>query len=125
MLLGAALAAIPLVALHLALFGFTVPNLQDQSTLLTDFSVPNLVGDLLGLGGGTPMLLRVANLARRRDRPVLPAAQATATGSRAPAGRRSRSSLSLAWLVPWYVIWVLAARRARRRACACAAPRSR
>ena len=40
-----------------------MPNLQDQSTLLTDFSVPNILGDLIGLGGGTPMLLRVANLA--------------------------------------------------------------
>ena len=83
-LLGAALAAIPLVALHLALFGFTVPNLQDQSTLLTDLSVPNVVGDLLGLGGGTPMLLRVAQSRRRRDGPLLAASQ----GPRLDRGRR-------------------------------------
>jgi hypothetical protein len=105
-LLGTVLAAIPLVALHLALFGFTVPNLQDQSTLLTDLSVPNVVGDLLGLGGGTPMLVRVANLAvvatvlyslRRKDRDWL-----------AGAGWSTFALvLSLAWLVPWYVIWVL------------------
>ncbi len=105
-LLGAVLAAIPSVALHLALFGFTVPNLQDQSTLLTDLSVPNVLGDLLGLGGGTPMLLRLANLAvvatvlyclRRKDRDWL-----------AGAGWSTFALvLSLAWLVPWYVIWVL------------------
>ncbi len=105
-LLGAALAAIPLVVLHVTLFGFTVPNLQDQSTLLTDLSVPNVVGDLLGLGGGTPMLLRFGNLAvvatvlywlRRRDREWI-----------AGAGWATFALvLSLAWLVPWYVIWVL------------------
>ena len=105
-LLGAALAAIPLVTVHLALFGITVPNLQDQSTLLTDFSVPNVLGDLLGFGGGTPMLLRVANLAvvatvlyglRRKDHDWI-----------AGAGWSTFALvLSLAWLVPWYVIWVL------------------
>ncbi len=41
----------------------TCPNLQDQSTLLTDFSIPNLVGWVVGLGGGAPGLLRVANVA--------------------------------------------------------------
>ncbi len=105
-LVGAGLAAIPLVALHVSLFGFTVPNLQDQSTLLTDFSVPNILGDLIGLGGGTPMLLRVANLAvvatvlyglRRKDHDWI-----------AGAGWSTFALvLSLAWLVPWYVIWVL------------------
>jgi hypothetical protein len=102
---GAAIALVPLAALSLALFGFTIPNLQDQSTLLTDFSVPNVVGDLIGLGGGTPLLLRAANLAlvatviyflrRRRDW----------------IGGAGWSTLalvvSLAWLVPWYVLWVL------------------
>ena len=102
---GAAIALVPLAALSLALFGFTIPNLQDQSTLLTDFSVPNVVGDLIGVGGGTPVLLRIANVAvvvtviyflrRRRDW----------------IGGAGWSTLalviSLAWLVPWYVVWVL------------------
>src|SRR5262249_38708253 len=61
-LVGAALAAIPLVALDLALFGLALPNLKDQSTLLTPFSAPNMVGMLLGVGGGTPELLRLANV---------------------------------------------------------------
>jgi alpha-1,6-mannosyltransferase len=102
---GAVLATIPLAALSIGLFGFTVPNLQDQSTLLTDFSVPNIFGDLFGLGGGTPTLLRLANVAlvvtvllflrRRRD---------WLSG----AGWSTLALVaSLAWLVPWYVIWVL------------------
>jgi hypothetical protein len=102
---GAALATIPLAAMSIALFGFTVPNLQDQSTLLTDFSVPNIVGDLIGVGGGTPALLRVANVAfvvtvlyflRRKSDWLAGAGWSTLA-----------LVLSLAWLVPWYVIWVL------------------
>ena len=102
---GAAIAALPLAALSLAFFGFSIPNLVDQSTLLTDFSVPNVVGDVLGLGGGTPGLLRIANVAlvlavvyllrRRRD---------WLSG----AGWATLALIaSLAWLVPWYVIWLL------------------
>jgi len=104
MLLGAALAAIPLAVMSIALFGLTLPNLQDQSTLLTDFSVPNTVGLVLGIGGGTPALLDVAKVAlvlsvlvllRRRGDWI----------SRAGWGTLGLL-LSLAWLMPWYVIWV-------------------
>ncbi len=62
MLVGAALASVPLVALDLALFGFSLPNLADQSTLLTPCSAPNMVGTIIGLGGGTPGILRLANV---------------------------------------------------------------
>jgi glycosyl transferase family 87 len=102
---GAVLGAIPLVALSLALFGFTIPNLQDQSTLLTDFSIPNVVGDVIGIGGGTPALLRLANVALvlaviyllRRKREWL-----------SGAGWATLALIaSLAWLVPWYVTWLL------------------
>jgi hypothetical protein len=102
---GAVLAALPLVALSLALFGLHLPNLQDQSTLLTDFSVPNVVGWIIGLGGGAPALLRIANVAvvlvvalliRRRGDWLAGAGWATLA-----------LVASLAWLVPWYVIWVL------------------
>ena len=105
MIAGGALAALPLVAITIALFGLSIPNLQDQSTLLTDFSIPNVLGDLAGLGGGTPLVLRLANvvvvvvvlhqLLRRR---------AWLTG----AGWATLALIaSLAWLVPWYVIWLL------------------
>ncbi len=104
-LAGAALAAVPLVALDLALFGLSIPNLFDQSRLLTNFSIPNLVGLAIGLGGGAPALLRVANVAvvltvahllRRR------------VDWLAGAGWSTLALIaSLAWLVPWYVVWLL------------------
>ena len=105
-LLGVVLAGIPAVIVHLLLFGVTVPNLQDQSTLLTDLSVPNVIGDLLGLGGGTPMLLRVANLAVVAT--VLYCLRRKQNDWIAGAGWSTLALvLSLAWLVPWYIIWVL------------------
>ncbi len=103
-LLGALLGAIPLAALSVALFGLSLPNLQDQSTLLTAFSVPNVVGLALGIGGGTPLLLRVADagvvlavllLLRRRGDWVSRAGWATLA-----------LIASLAWLMPWYLIWL-------------------
>ncbi len=100
---GAVGAAIPLIALSLALFGFSFPNLQDQSTLLTNFSIPNAVGLIVG-GGGTPTLLRVFDvgavaavivLLRRRGDWIARAGWATLA-----------LLASLAWLMPWYVIWL-------------------
>jgi alpha-1,6-mannosyltransferase len=102
---GALIAAIPLTAMSIALFGFAIPNLQDQSTLLTNWSIPNLFGLLIGIGGGTPALLRVLNVAvvltvallvrRRRD-------------WLAGAGWATFALIvSLAWLVPWYLVWLL------------------
>jgi len=101
---GALLGAIPLIGLSLAVFGTGLPNLQDQTTLITGFSVPNLFGLLIGAGGATPALLRVASglvvvvvlwlLVR-------------------PGDWISRVGwvmlaliLSVGWLMPWYVIWV-------------------
>jgi hypothetical protein len=102
---GAVLAAVPLIALSLAMFGLSIPNLAQQSSLLTDFSIPNLVGILIGAGGGTPFLLKVAivgvvvvvayQLYRGRD-------------WLAGAGWSTVALMaSLSWLMPWYVIWVL------------------
>jgi hypothetical protein len=105
LVVGAAVAAIPLVAIDFALFGLSLPNLSQQSSLLTDFSIPNLFGLLIGVGGGTPGLLRVATVAvvlviayqiyRRRD---------WLNG----AGWSTLALIaSLAWLVPWYIVWLL------------------
>jgi len=105
LLAGMAVALVPLTAASVAAFGFSFPNLSDQSTLLTMFSVPNVVGLLLGLGGGTATLLRIAIVAvviviavlvwRRRD---------WLTG----AGWATLALIcSLAWLVPWYIVWLL------------------
>jgi hypothetical protein len=102
---GAAVAAVPLVAIDFALFGLSLPNLSQQSSLLTDFSIPNLFGLLIGVGGGTPGLLRVATVAvvlviayqiyRRRD------------WLNAAGWSTLALIASLAWLVPWYIVWLL------------------
>jgi alpha-1,6-mannosyltransferase len=104
-LAGTAATAIPLVAISVAMFGFTLPNLSDQSTLLTQLSIPNVVGDVLGFGGGAPWLLHLADagvvvtvvwlIARGRDWLV-------------GAGWATLALIaSLAWLMPWYVLWLL------------------
>ena len=101
---GAVAAAIPLALMSVALFGLSLPNLQDQSTLLTDFSIPNVLGLLLRVGGGTPTLLRVLDgvvivaiviLLRRRGDWISRAGWATLA-----------LIVSLAWLMPWYIIWL-------------------
>ena len=103
-LAGAALGVVPLALLSVALFGLSLPNLQDQSTLLTAFSIPNVVGLALGIGGGTPLLLRLADLAvvltivlllRHRSDWLSRAGWATLA-----------LIASLAWLMPWYLIWL-------------------
>ncbi len=105
LIIGAALAAIPLVAVSLALFGLSLPNLSQQSSLLTPFSFPNLFGVATGVGGGTSGVLRLATVAlvaavvflvRRRGDWLSLAGWATVA-----------LIASLAWLMPWYVIWVL------------------
>jgi hypothetical protein len=105
-LTGAVSATIPLALMSVALFGFHLPNLHDQSTLLTPYSVPNIVGFLAGVGGGTPGLLKLAELAlipvvivflRRRQ-----------TDWIAGAGWSTLALIcTLAWLMPWYILWVL------------------
>lgn len=103
-LTGALLALIPLAALSFALFGPALPNLAQQSQLVTGFSFTNLAGLALGLGGATGALLKVADCCvvavvvwgmRRRD---LIGSFGWAT---------TALIFSLAWLMPWYVIWVL------------------
>jgi hypothetical protein len=101
---GSLAAAIPLAALSVGVFGFSMPNLQDQSTLLTDFSIPNVIGLVLNVGGGTPVLLRIIDVAvlvaivlllRRRGDWISRAGWATLG-----------LIVTLAWLMPWYVIWL-------------------
>jgi uncharacterized membrane protein len=103
--IGAVLGAIPLVVMSLVLFGFSHPNLSGQTELLTTFSIPQLIGLAIGIGGGAPDLLRalglgflltVAYLVRRRGNWLSDAGWATVA-----------LLVSLAWLMPWYVIWIL------------------
>jgi hypothetical protein len=103
LLAGAAVAAASLIA-----FGLHVPDLSTQSRLVTNVSVPNLLGLALGSGGETETLRALLSgvlgcsvlgccvLAwRRRD-------SATASGWVTVA-----LLLTLGWVLPWYVLWVL------------------
>ena len=103
--MGTALTAIPLVVLSVALFGSSLPNLSQQGSLLTPFSIPDLFGYVIGAGGGTTFILRLADVAfvvaivllvRRRGDWLTDAGWAMVA-----------LIASLAWLMPWYVIWLL------------------
>jgi len=103
LLAGAAVAAASLIA-----FGLHVPDLSTQSRLVTDVSVPNLLGLAIGNGGETETLRAVLSgvliltvllcclLAwRRRD-------AVTASGWVTVA-----LLVTLGWVLPWYVLWLL------------------
>jgi hypothetical protein len=102
---GGLIAFAPLLAASLVLFGTSLPNLSQQSSLLTGFSVPNLVGLLFGVGGD-PFVLKLATVLVvvvvayhffvRRGNWLAGAGWSTFA-----------LILSLAWAVPWYVVWLL------------------
>ncbi|HUA11004.1 MAG TPA: hypothetical protein VMA83_03285 [Solirubrobacteraceae bacterium] len=108
LLVGMALGAIVFGSATLAAFGPHLPNISAQSSLVTPESIPNLVGLGLGFGGETAGLrllsdvLLVGSVAwgawwayTRRDLLV-------------PVGWVSVALLlTLSWVLPWYVIWVL------------------
>jgi hypothetical protein len=107
-LIGMALAAVAVATASLIAFGLHVPDLSTQSRLVTDVSVPNLLGLALGNGGETETLRAVLSgvliltvllccvLAwRRRD-------AITASGWVTIA-----LLVTLGWVLPWYVLWVL------------------
>ncbi len=105
LLVGAALTVVPLAVLSLVLFGFSLPNLSQQSSLLTPYSIPDLFGYVIGAGGGTTFILRLADVAlvvaivllvRRRGDWLTHAGWAMVA-----------LIASLAWLMPWYVLWML------------------
>ncbi len=110
MIAGIALALIPLAALSLWLFGSHLPNISDQNRILTQFSIPNVLGLLLGVGGGTRAVLRDMEIivfvvaAYQLVRALLDADRDWLAG----AGWATLALIaSAAWLMPWYVIWLL------------------
>jgi hypothetical protein len=105
LLSGAVITAIPLVVLSVALFGFSFPNLHDQSRLVTDLSIPNLVGWVIGAGGAAPWLVNAMNVV------VVAVVGYQLLKQRewlSGAGWATLALLaSLGWLMPWYIIWLL------------------
>jgi hypothetical protein len=106
--LGMAIASAIIVASSLIAFGAHLPDLSTQGSLVTPVSVPNLIGLALGQGGETNTLRHILTLAlvltevgccvlayRRRD--ALTASGWVTIGL----------LLTLSWVLPWYVVWVL------------------
>jgi hypothetical protein len=106
--LGMVGAGVIVGVISLIAFGLHIPDLSTQSRLVTSESIPNLVGLALGKGGETlslhtdwSVILGVALLCcclqafRRR-------ASITACGWASVA-----LLVTLSWVLPWYVLWVL------------------
>ena len=125
-LLGMIAASIVLGAASLLAFGLHIPSLSTQGSVVTSESVPNLVGLAIGLGGestGLRVLFSGVLVAlvlwccwtawRGRRLPVAPGATADMEdGGIARAivasGWASVALLvTLSWVLPWYVLWVL------------------
>jgi hypothetical protein len=109
-LLGTVLGVVVLGAVSVAMFGFSMPNVADQSIIVTPLGPVNLVGVLFHLGGASAGMeqaskvvlvlivgaLLIAMLARRRPDWI--------SGS----GWATLALLACtAWLMPWYIVWAL------------------
>jgi hypothetical protein len=106
--LGVALAGAAVLVGSLIAFGLHVPDLNTQSRLVTNESVPNLIGLAAGAGGETDFLrlllsgvlatvIVLGSLYSWRREAVLEA-----------SGWASVALLvTLSWVLPWYVLWVL------------------
>ncbi|MHB8532339.1 MAG: hypothetical protein ACYDC2_06435 [Solirubrobacteraceae bacterium] len=133
--LGMVLAAAAVGAASLLAFGLHIPDLSTQSRLVTSYSIPNLIGLALGLGGEseglhtvmTALLVlvvlgscRMAWQARAADEPGPAGERESPAGGPAPgsalAAERSIAAcgwasvallVTLSWVLPWYVLWVL------------------
>ena len=107
--LGAGAAALPLAAVSVLAYGGAHPNLSDQTSLLSSFSVPNALGQLSGLGGAPPWLLTGANVLLVLVVAALAAATWRGRIDWLPAAGWATFALilSLAWLQPWYAMWLL------------------
>jgi hypothetical protein len=118
-LVGMVIGGIVVGALSLLAFGLHIPDLSTQSRLVTSESVPNLLGLAVGAGGETETLHKVMTAAlivsvlaccwyawspRRKPGEGPGAAERTLVA----CGWASVALLvTLSWVLPWYVVWVL------------------
>jgi hypothetical protein len=109
-LLGTVLGAIPLAALSIAAFGTSMPNVADQSIIVTPLSVVNLIGVGLHLGGATPGVEQASKIALVL---IVCALLVMVLWRGRPdwlsgAGWATLALLACtAWLMPWYTVWAL------------------
>jgi hypothetical protein len=107
-MLGLVAGGVVLGACSVAVFGMHLPDLGTQGRLVIPMSLPNLLGLLLGQGGETNTMQGLLSVVlvgvaigccvlawRRRD-------ALTASGWATMA-----LLLTLSWVLPWYLLWVL------------------
>jgi hypothetical protein len=107
-LIGMAGASLLVAALSLYVFGLHLPDLSTQSRLVTNVSWPNLLGLALGQGGETESLHDVLSAVLVAS-VLLCCVQAYRTRSSITASGWASVALlvTLSWVLPWYVLWVL------------------
>jgi hypothetical protein len=107
-ILGMVLAGVVLGAASLLAFGPHLPDLGTQGRLVISVSLPNLLGLALGQGGETDTLRTLLSVALM--------ASVLASGVLAWRWRDSLTAsgwatiallMTLAWVLPWYILWVL------------------
>ncbi len=106
--LGMAAACVLIGAVSLTAFGLHIPDLSTQSRLVTSESVPNLLGLALGKGGETEALhLDLSILLFGVV--LLCCVQAWRCRESITASGWANIALlvTLSWVLPWYVLWVL------------------
>jgi hypothetical protein len=112
-LIGMALAGALIGAASLIAFGLHFPDLSTQSWLVTSVSVPNLIGLAIGAGGESETLRAVVNVALALS---VALCCLMAWRSRRPFFDRTVTAsgwasvalvLTLSWVLPWYVLWLL------------------
>lgn len=108
-LLGAASGGIAVGLIVLLAFGGALPDVGTQGRLVTVVSGPNLIGLLAGHGGADAAVRSLARVAV-----LAVAAIATVVVFRRPRHGLSAitvvllaSLLLLAWVMPWYLSWIL------------------
>jgi hypothetical protein len=107
-LVGMAAAGLLLAAVSLTAFGLHIPDLSTQSRLVTNFSLPNLLGLALGSGGETSSLHLVLSFVLVGSIALCCVQAYRWRDSLTASGWASVALLvTLSWALPWYVLWVL------------------
>ncbi len=127
MVLGMIVTSVVVAAASLLAFGLHIPDLSTQGSLVTSESVPNLIGLAAGAGGESSGLREALSVVLillvlvccwkawggRRGPAASVSANAAADAAAIPrslvaSGWASVALLvTLSWVLPWYVLWVL------------------
>jgi hypothetical protein len=118
--LGMVAAGAIVGALSLLAFGLHIPDLNTQSRLVTNESVPNLVGLALGVGGenetirevmsallAASILLCCWSVWRRGSRSSESPEREAERPFTASGWANVALLVTLSWVLPWYVLWAL------------------